>query len=125
MGEFESLQGMINTLKRQSNHQQKWKELLLGMTRLIEKWERMNRETIESHLLNYSDIVFATLITCGRESLQAMDPVDYLLVDEAAQSTEAATLIPMRFQPKKVLLVVTARNQKQLGLHSAHEVGPN
>ena len=105
MGEFESLQGMINTLKRQSNHQQKWKELLLGMTRLIEKWERMNRETIESHLLNYSDIVFATLITCGRESLQAMDPVDYLLVDEAAQSTEAATLIPMRFQPKKVLLV--------------------
>lgn len=105
VGELESLQGIINILKRQGNHQQKWKELLLGMTRLIEKWERMNQETIERHLLNYSDIVFATLITCGRESLQVMDPVDYLLVDEAAQSTEAATLIPMRFQPKKVLLV--------------------
>ncbi|MCD8499786.1 MAG: hypothetical protein LRY43_01410 [Gammaproteobacteria bacterium] len=66
-----------------------------------EKWASISKEDLEMHLLDQAQIVFATLITCGRRSLQDMDSVDYLLVDEASQSVEAATLIPLRFQPKK------------------------
>lgn len=105
MSDFEAIQSTIKALQRNQSDSDKWKELLAKQTRLMEKWARISKSSIEAYLLDYADIIFATLITCGRDSISNMLPVDYLLVDEAAQSVEAATMIPMRFQPKKVLLV--------------------
>jgi|GEM_PF-2858629 len=105
ISDFQSLQITFTALQRDNSNQDKWQELLMKQTRLIEKWKRISKDAIEGYLLNYAHIIFSTLITCGRDSIANMRPVDYLLVDEAAQSVEAATMIPMRFQPKKVLLV--------------------
>jgi TPR repeat protein len=105
VNDFETIQSTINALQRDNNNRGKWQELLSKQTVLMEKWTRMYRGRIESHLLDCANIIFSTLITSGRDSIDEMLPIDYLLVDEAAQSVEAATMIPMRFQPKKVLLV--------------------
>jgi superfamily I DNA and/or RNA helicase len=105
VNDFEMIQSAINALQRDNNNQAKWQELLSKQTVLMGKWTRMHKGRIESHLLNCANIIFSTLITSGRDSIDEMLPIDYLLVDEAAQSVEAATMIPMRFQPKKVLLV--------------------
>lgn len=103
--DFQVFQSHIDNVTRQPRVKEQWAALLVVLNRLIEKWSRIKKEELESHLLNTADIVFATLITSGRKSMLNMAPIDFLLVDEAAQSVEAATLIPMRFKPSKVLLV--------------------
>ncbi len=105
MSDFQSFQTHINTLKQQSNDKKQWGALLGVLNRLIDKWTRISKEALESHLLDHASIVFSTLISAGRKGMLSMAPIDFLLVDEAAQSVEAATLIPMRYQPSKVLLV--------------------
>ncbi len=103
--DFLNLQNQIDSLRRQLQSRGLWRELLTILNRLVDKWTRIGREALESYLLDGASIIFATLISAGRKTLLNMAPIDFLLVDEAAQSVEAATLIPMRFQPKKVLLV--------------------
>ena len=71
----------------------------------FECWDKEEKSEVELHVLNNATMIFVTLISSGRKSLAEMEPIDVMLVDEAAQSVEAATLIPMRFKPKKILLV--------------------
>jgi TPR repeat protein len=103
--DFESIQSTINSLQRDCSNQHNWYELCSQQGLLMRKWTKINKWRVERYLLNRAHIIFSTLITSGRDSMDSMASVDYLLVDEAAQSVEAATMIPMRFQPKKVLLV--------------------
>jgi TPR repeat protein/DNA polymerase III delta prime subunit len=105
LSDLESIQSTINVLLRDSTNQEDWCELLSKQTHLMRKWSNISRSSIERCILDRANIIFSTLITSGRDSLNEMSPIDYLLVDEAAQSVEAATMIPMRFQPQKVLLV--------------------
>ena len=105
MSDFQTTQSHINELKTQSQSKNKWTALLGSLNRLMDKWSRISKADLEAYLLDHAEIVFSTLIAAGRKSMLTMEPIDYLLVDEAAQSVEAATLIPMRFQPDKVLLV--------------------
>ncbi len=60
---------------------------------------------LEMEILNHAQIVFATLSTAGRKSIQEMSKVDVLIIDEASQAIEAETLIPFALDPKKCLLV--------------------
>lgn len=103
-GDFKRLNQAIANLAT-SKTKKKWKALQNNLNIMQEKWWSYGKEDVEMHLLDHAQVVFATLITCGRKSLKEMDPVDYLLIDEASQSVEPATLIPMRFKPDKVLLV--------------------
>ncbi|MBP9727402.1 MAG: SEL1-like repeat protein, partial [Gammaproteobacteria bacterium] len=103
--DFENAQRIINAVKTQPRSKECWNNLLTVVNRLIGKWIRISEEGLKSYLLDHATIVFSTLIACGRKNMLSMAPIDFLLVDEAAQSVEAATLIPMRFQPSKVLLV--------------------
>lgn len=105
MADFERLQQLINLVRLQSRTKEKWLMLQDALILLKDKWIKIKRYSLEKYLLNYAKIVFATLITAGRDSMLDMNPIDFLLVDEAAQSVEAATLIPMRYKPRKVLLV--------------------
>ncbi len=72
---------------------------------LLDSWRSEKKSDIELHLLDTATIIFATLVSCGRRCVLQMEPVDVLLIDEAAQSVEAATLIPMQCEPNKILLV--------------------
>ncbi len=107
--EFDELRRHLNVLTDQihsgSISEASLQALLTASRRLQDKWKHKNKGSVEKHVLAQATIIFATLVTCGRRSLIDMPPVDVLLVDEAAQSVEAATLIPMRYQPKKILLV--------------------
>ncbi|KPJ67235.1 MAG: hypothetical protein AMJ43_05020 [Coxiella sp. DG_40] len=60
---------------------------------------------LEMEILNHAQIVFATLSTAGRKSIQEMSKIDVLIIDEASQAIEAETLIPFALDPKKCLLV--------------------
>ncbi len=105
VSDFQNFQTHIDSLKQQPQNLERWETLLVVLNRLIAKWERIRKDKLESHLLNHASIVFSTLISAGRKSMLNMARINYLLVDEAAQSTEAATLIPMRLEPDNVLLV--------------------
>ncbi len=103
--DFERLEQFINSVKLQPHVKERWMMLHDALVVLQDKWNKIKKYNLEKYLLNYARVVFATLITSGRDSMLSMDPIDFLLVDEAAQSVEAATLIPMRYKPRKVLLV--------------------
>lgn len=104
LGDFQRLNQAVANLAS-TKTKKKWKALQTSLNVLLEKWSAIVKQDLEMYLLNSAQVVFATLITCGRKSLIDMDDVDYLLVDEASQSVEPATLIPMKFNPTKVLLV--------------------
>lgn len=73
---------------------------------LISKYALDDSKTgLEGQLLDCSKIVFSTLSVSGRKSFKEMNPVDVLVVDEAGQSVEAETLIPLVTKPKKCLLI--------------------
>ena len=59
---------------------------------------------LEAQLLRNSIIIFATLSVSGRKSFQDIE-VTTLVVDEAGQSVEAETLIPLVTKPKRLMLV--------------------
>lgn len=105
MSDFQEVQRNLNVLNGSPYAEEKWQFFSGILTEIVSKWKKVNRSKLELYLLNHAKIIFATLITSGRDSMLAMDAIDFLLVDEAAQSVEAATLIPMQYKPSKVLLV--------------------
>lgn len=61
---------------------------------------------VEEELVTSAKVVFATSVTVGRSNLRDILNSDVVVVDEAAQSTEAYTLIALRAaRPKRVVLV--------------------
>jgi len=60
---------------------------------------------VDIALLNIAKVIFCTLSVSGRSRMRLMDPIDTLIVDEAAQATEVGTIIPFQHYPSKCLLV--------------------
>ena len=65
---------------------------------------QMNNEVVEKYLLRGSKVLFCTLSFSGQYRKQSFR-TDTLIVDEAAQATEADTIIPFQHEPNKCLLV--------------------
>lgn len=73
---------------------------------LTRKIDGYTEEYIERSLLSRSKVVFATLSVCGRHNMQQyLDKIDVLIVDEAGQSIEAETMIPLQHNPRVLILV--------------------
>lgn len=65
-----------------------------------------DRKKCEESLILKSKILFTTLSTAGQDRLEILnDHIDFLIIDEACQSTETSCLIPFRLRPKHVILV--------------------
>lgn len=60
---------------------------------------------LETEILNQARIVFSTLCIAGRQSMQEMNKIDILIIDEASQAVEAKALIPLALDPQKCLIV--------------------
>jgi len=61
---------------------------------------------VENEIILRSRIICCTLAIAGGEKLELVkDQVDYLIVDEACQCVELATMIPFELGPKRVILV--------------------
>lgn len=63
------------------------------------------KQGLEGILLDRAQLIFCTLSVSGRKAMKEMDAVDALVVDEAGQTVEAETLIPLTARPKKCLLI--------------------
>ena len=63
-----------------------------------------NISDIDEHLLRISKVVFCTLSFAGQQRMSNIR-ITSLIVDEAAQATEADTIIPLQHNPRKCLLV--------------------
>jgi len=69
---------------------------------------KCERDSIYKKYLGNAQFIFGTLSSFGSDSVWSnMDsiPVDYCVIDEAAQSIEVASLIPLKFSPKRLVLV--------------------
>ncbi|MCB1115027.1 MAG: AAA family ATPase [Chlamydiia bacterium] len=71
------------------------------VTRLKESMSLVKEEEI----LQSAHIIFATLSASGQHRVKEAQSIDTLIVDEAGQAIEAETLIPMKINPKKCLLI--------------------
>ena len=62
---------------------------------------------LERELLERASIVFCTVASSGRSVLRRTlkNKIECLIVDEAAQGPECETIIPLAYQPQRVLLV--------------------
>jgi senataxin len=70
---------------------------------------------LEASILNEAHIVFTTLNSAGHESLNTTDSFNVVIVDEAAQATEAAILVPLVFCGSKPMRnVVLVGDPQQL-----------
>ena len=63
-----------------------------------------NISDIDAYLLGNSKVVFCTLSFAGQQRMAYMN-IKSLIIDEAAQATEAETIIPLQHLPNKCLLV--------------------
>ena len=63
------------------------------------------RMNLESHVLNDVHIVMTTLGTAGSRTLEAVDKFEVVVVDEAAQSVEPATLSALQLGSRHAVLV--------------------
>lgn len=53
-----------------------------------------------------SQIIFATLNSAGKQLFEVLkDKINYLIIDEATQSYEIQTLIPLSLNPQNLVLV--------------------
>lgn len=62
---------------------------------------------IKQYFIHRAEVIFTTLSACGRHCMidHAKGHIDFVIVDEAGQSVEAETLIPLQLEPKCLLLV--------------------
>lgn len=65
----------------------------------------MLRQSLESHLLNSVHMVMTTLGTAGNRVFEGVDRFEVVVVDEAAQSVEPATLSALRLGSRHCVLV--------------------
>ena len=63
------------------------------------------RQSLESHVLNSVDMVMTTLGTAGNRVFEGADRFEVVVVDEAAQSVEPATLAALQLGSRHCVLV--------------------
>jgi superfamily I DNA and/or RNA helicase len=109
----------VNTLNRQQQLQAMELQLKMHNSELNEFKQGTNIhqgnlewKEAEKAIIHDANIVCCTLSMAGSNKLDTFrDKFEYLIIDEACQSTEPSTMIPMQHAPKRVILV---GDQKQL-----------
>ncbi|CAG8446360.1 8727_t:CDS:2 [Acaulospora morrowiae] len=61
--------------------------------------------TAKQEILSSADIICSTLTGSGHEILNIFNEFDTVIIDEAAQAVELNTLIPLKFNPRRCVLV--------------------
>ena len=68
---------------------------------------RIARDSIYKKFLNEAQFIFGTLSSFGSDPIveNLTSQIDVCVIDEAAQAIEVSALIPLRYRPKKIVLV--------------------
>lgn len=97
-------------LKFKAQAERKLDDVRAGINELTNK--RSDSKLVEKLIMLKSRIVCCTLAIAGLDKMELLkDKIDYLIIDEACQAIEAATLIPFVHNPRHVILV---GDQRQL-----------
>lgn len=81
-------------------------QILTLLETILQKLNQDDSNTgLEAKLLNQSKVIFSTLSVSGRKSFKDIEKIESLIIDEAGQSVEAESLIPLGTKPKKCLLI--------------------
>jgi len=81
-----------------------WLNRLAAILEAVEN--ECDSRVVESNLIQTAEFIFCTLAVSGRAAmLRANLKIDFVVVDEAAQSVEAETWIALQFQPRNIILV--------------------
>lgn len=86
-------------------------ERLKKLLKWYGKGEKLNvteglKDELRTSFISSSEIIFTTLSSSAMELLFKVVPsVDVVVIDEAAQAVELSALIPMQYNPRKVILV--------------------
>ncbi|KRH94636.1 tRNA-splicing endonuclease positive effector (SEN1) [Pseudoloma neurophilia] len=92
------------TLDKMIEHDLETKRILTG-TKTLEftTQEKMKRKF---EYLKQCDVVCATLSSSAKDLIKIANiSFDFLIIDEACQSVETSTLIPLKFNPIKIILI--------------------
>ena len=76
-------------------------------------YKNLSRDELDQYkaqILSETQIICTTLSQMGKRLVQdyfskANISIEYLIIDEACQSVELSSLIPMQYKPKKVILI--------------------
>jgi senataxin len=93
----------------------KLKQQRLSLTQQIDKlkdkqrdnWRTMDalRRRFRIEILQEADVICSTLSGAGHEILEQFDGFDMIIIDEAAQSIELSSLIPLKYKCKRCVMV--------------------
>lgn len=91
------------------------KQQRLTFTQQMDKLKDKQRDTYRSldatrrrfraEVLQEADVICSTLSGAGHEQLEQFDCFDMLIIDEAAQSIELSSLIPLKYRTKRCVMV--------------------
>jgi len=92
---------VVSLLKQQKAISEK-----LSMERREKQQCTDKRKRLEDEILSTADIVFSTLAGAGGKALEKYaNSIDFLIVDEACQSSEPTSLIPLQKRTRLLVLV--------------------
>ncbi|PVV02728.1 hypothetical protein BB560_002818 [Smittium megazygosporum] len=104
--EIKSLQERINTLSRAKNTLSKQLNGLFDKTSLLFKNVEALKKKLRGQILSSADIICCTLSSSGHEIMSFMArQFETVIIDEASQAVELSCIIPLRYAPKRCILV--------------------
>eukprot|EP00400_MALV-I_sp_L67-5_P000007 gene7-108_t len=87
--------------------EQNLQKVKVKVNELADMEYRGEAQHLQNELLTRASIIFCTVASSGRSQLKRAlkNKVECLIVDEASQGPEGETIIPLSYQPQRVLLV--------------------
>ena len=118
---------MENLLKKQKENKndEKIKQEILNLEIKIQnklKNPKLNRFEIKKNMVHESKIIFSTLNSSAQKYMKVIkDNISYLIIDEATQCCEVQTLVPLRLNPKRMILIGDPRQLPSTTFHPLSE----
>lgn len=80
-------------------------DIVENISKLIRVLKAMPNDVVWTNLMASADVIFCTLVSSGGNVLRRTQPINDLIVDEAAASTEPELYIPFHLRPSRLLIV--------------------
>lgn len=113
--ELSSIHDNMDKTKTLDDEIRRLKQKRLALTQQMDKlkdkqrdsWRTLDgtRRRFRSEVLQEADVICSTLSGSGHELLEQFNSFDMVIIDEAAQSIELSSLIPLKYRIKRCVMV--------------------
>ncbi|PPQ66263.1 hypothetical protein CVT24_007281 [Panaeolus cyanescens] len=101
---YEAMKMSVSTLNQKVNALSREKDAKKDQQKSDFRVLDALRRNTRREILLAADVICSTLSGAGHESLEGLE-FDMVIIDEAAQSIELSSLIPLRFEPQRCVMV--------------------